>query len=218
MEFVGSKVCLDGNARHAIATDQLKPTHVLAKWRPVLNSARLPRLMRLNIVKHYNVAGFSLELECMDDDQGTMRQHFELECENGGKRDWREEATVETVAQDGSQMDREMQHERRVCHQRTSTQLGRSCCQDGLQGNLCEGLEMLRTSMVEMETAPLGRNGERQNGLANTHSVSKSTGGRTWWRRRFPNSLETLTVFRNQSRTTRDGCIHLKTVRAGGNL
>ena len=38
-----------------------------------------------------------------------MRQHFELECENGGKRDWR-----------GSQMDREMQHERRVCHQRTS--------------------------------------------------------------------------------------------------
>ena len=46
LEFVGSKVCLDGNARRAIATDQLKPTHVLAKWRPVLNSARLPRLMR----------------------------------------------------------------------------------------------------------------------------------------------------------------------------
>ena len=62
-----------------------------------------------------DVAGFSLECECLDDDQDTKRQHVELECENGGKRDWREEATtdgngpiVETLAQDGSQMDREV--------------------------------------------------------------------------------------------------------------
>ena len=70
------------------------------------------------------LAGFSLECECLDDNQDTKKQTLELECERGGKRDWREEATmdgngpvVETLAQDGSQMDREMQHERRVCHQ-----------------------------------------------------------------------------------------------------
>ena len=107
------------------------------------------------------------------------------------KRDWREEATmdgsgpvVETLTQDGSQMDREMQHERRVCHQRTSTQLGRSCCQNGLQRNLCaKAFEMSRTSMVEMETAPIGKIWRKTNGLAGTHSASKSRGGRTWWRR-----------------------------------
>ena len=121
------------------------------------------------LCKSYNVAGFSLECECLDDDQDTKRQNCELECENGGKRDWREEATmdgngpvVETLAQDGSQMDREMQHYRRVCHQRTSTQLGGSCGQNGLQRSMREGLEMSRTSMVEMETAPLERSGERQ--------------------------------------------------------
>ena len=72
----------------------------------------------------------------MTTSQGTKRQHCELERENGGKYDWCEEATldgnrpvVETVAQDGSPMDREIQHERSNCHQRTSTQLGRSCCQ-----------------------------------------------------------------------------------------
>ena len=40
--------------------------------------------------------------------------------------------------------------------------LGWSCCQEGPQRNLCEGLEMQRSSMVEMETDPLERNGERQ--------------------------------------------------------
>ena len=90
--------------------------------------------------KNHNVAGFSLEFERVDDDQDTKRRDCDLECENGGKRDWRAEAivdgigpVVETLAEDGSQMDREMQHERRVCHQRTSTQLGRSCGQNGLQ-------------------------------------------------------------------------------------
>ena len=119
--------------------------------------------------KIYNVTSFSLECQCLDDDQDTKRQIFELECENGGKRDWRKEATidgngpvVETLAQDRSQMDPDVQYERGVGHQRTSTQLGGSCGQNGLQRNMCEGLEMPRTSMVEMETAPLERSGERQ--------------------------------------------------------
>ena len=165
--------------------------------------------------KTYSVAGFSLECECLDDDQGTKTQIFELECENGGKRDWCEEATmdgngpvVETLAQDGSQTDREMQHERRVCHQRTSTQL----CQNGLQRNLLESLEMSRTSMVEMETAPLERNGERRmvwpapTAFQNLQVGGHGGGGGFqihWKRRRFVGI---------SSRTTWDGCILLKTV------
>ena len=51
LEFVGSKACLDGNARHAIAHRTAHANKCLAKWRLVLNSSRLPRFMRLNIVK-----------------------------------------------------------------------------------------------------------------------------------------------------------------------
>ena len=45
--------------------------------------------------KNLNVAGFSLKFERVDERQGTKRQNCELECENGGTRDWCEEATVE---------------------------------------------------------------------------------------------------------------------------
>ena len=51
LEYVGSKVCLDGNARHAIAHRSAQADKCLAKWRPVLKSSWLPRLLRLNIVK-----------------------------------------------------------------------------------------------------------------------------------------------------------------------
>ena len=138
---------------------------------------------------NYNVAGFSLEFERLDDDQGTKRENCELECENGGERDWCEEASVygngpvkETLAQDGSSMDREVQHERRVCHQRTSTQLGWSCCQNGLQRDLCEGLGLHPQrykiyrwkDMVAAEVSKLTGNA---NGFS--ESVQKSTGACT---------------------------------------
>ena len=51
LDFVGSKVCLDGNARHAIAHRSAQANKCLAKWRLVLNSSWHPRLMRLNIAK-----------------------------------------------------------------------------------------------------------------------------------------------------------------------
>ena len=69
---------------------------------------------------------------------------------------------VETLAQDWSSMDREMQYECAGGHQRSYAQLGWTCGKDGLQRNLCEGSEMSRPSMVEMETARLERSGERQ--------------------------------------------------------
>ena len=51
LEFVGSKVCLDGSARYAIAHRTAQANTCLAKWRQVLNSPWLPRRLRLDIVK-----------------------------------------------------------------------------------------------------------------------------------------------------------------------
>ena len=51
LEFVVSKVCLDGNARHAIGFRSAQANRCLAKWRPVLKSSWLPRMLRLSIVK-----------------------------------------------------------------------------------------------------------------------------------------------------------------------
>ena len=173
--------------------------------------------------KNYKVADLPLEFECLDDCQGPKRQNYSLECEDGGECDWSEEATVdgngpvvETLAQNWPSIDREVQHERVDCHQRTYAQLGWSCCQDGPQRNLCEGFEVSRSSMVEMETTSLERSGERQ--MAHTHNGSKFTGGRTWLLGKFPHLLEMQTLCRNLSRTTRVGCILLKTVEAGNSF
>ena len=123
-----------------------------------------PQVVATKHCKIYNLAGLSLEFV-----QGPKRQNCELECEGGGKRHRREEAAmdgiepvVETMAQTWPSLDRKRQHERVDGHQTTYAQLGWSCCQDVPQRNLCEGLEMPRSSMVEMETAPLERSGERQ--------------------------------------------------------
>ena len=125
------------------------------------------------------------------------RQNCELERENGGECYWSEKAArngagtvVETLAQDWSSMDREMQCERTGGHQRSYAQLGWTCGKAGLQRNLCDGLEMPRPSMVAIETASTGKKWRRTNGLAHTHNGSKSTGGRTWLLGRSPNLLE----------------------------
>ena len=50
LEFVGSKVCLDGNVRYAIAHRTAQANKCLTNGRPVLRSSWLPRLLRLNVV------------------------------------------------------------------------------------------------------------------------------------------------------------------------
>ena len=122
----------------------------------------------------------------MDDGESPKRQDFELECENGGKRDWCEAVSVdgngsvvETLALHWTLLDREMQHKCSECHQRTSAQLGRTCCQNELLGDLREGLEMSVTSVVvEIEKGTSGQD--------RIPSRSKSTDGRTQCRRRYP--------------------------------
>ena len=51
LKFVGSKVCLDGNARHAIAHRSAQANKFMAKRRSILSSSWLPRLLRLSIEK-----------------------------------------------------------------------------------------------------------------------------------------------------------------------
>ena len=88
--FVGSKVCLDGNARE-LHTDLLTRTSV---WRsgdsPEFFMA--PKEVAPEHCKNRNVAGFSLELERVDDGKATKTQNCELERENGGECCWSEEA------------------------------------------------------------------------------------------------------------------------------
>ena len=129
-------------------TDLLKRTSV---WRSgdQFEFFMAPKEVAPEHCENCNVAGFSLELERMDDGKSTKRQNCELECENGGERDWNEEATVdgngpvvETLALDWLPLDREVQHERSDCYQRASAQLGRSCCQNGQLGDLREDLEL----------------------------------------------------------------------------
>ena len=110
-----------------------------------------PQIAAVEHRKSYDVAGLSMELECLDDGQGTERQNCELERENGGE-----------FAQDRSSLDREMQYECAGGHQKSYAQLGWTCGKDGLQRNLCKGSEMSRLTMVEMETDKLERGGERQ--------------------------------------------------------
>ena len=57
LEFEGSNLCWDGNARYAVAHRSASANKCLAKWRPVLSSSWPEHC------KNYKVAGFSLELE-----------------------------------------------------------------------------------------------------------------------------------------------------------
>ena len=59
-------------------------------------------------------------------------------------------SVVETLAQNWTLLDREVQHECADSHERTSALLGRTCGQNGQLGDLREDLEMLGTSVVEM--------------------------------------------------------------------
>ena len=119
LEFVRSKVCLDGNARYAIAHRSAPADKCLAKWRLVLSSSWLPRMLRLNTVKNYNVAGFSLEFERLDDKSklkepkiASWSARMVANVIGVKKPPWMEMEQWWRLAQDGSPMDREMQHER----------------------------------------------------------------------------------------------------------
>ena len=149
LEFVGSMVCLDGNARHAIAHRTAQANKMPCKMETCVGFLMAPQIVAVEHRGDCGVAGFPLGLGCLDDGQGTERQNCELERENGGECCWSEKTArngagtvVETLAQDCSSMDREMQYECAGGHQRSHAQLGWTCGKYGLRRNLCEGSEM----------------------------------------------------------------------------
>ena len=184
-----------------------------------------PQIAAVEHRKNYDVAGFPLELECLDDGQSTERQNCELERENGGECCWSEKTArngagtvVETLAQDWSSLDREMQYECADGHQRSYAQLGWTCGKDGLQRNLCEGSEMSRPSMVEMETDKLERGGERQMVWSTPTTVQNLQVGGHGVGRGLQVCLKRRWFVGNGPKTTRVGCILLKTVEVGCNF
>ena len=132
LEFVGSMVCFDRNARHAIAPRTAQANKCMAKWRPSSEFFMAPKVVAVEHCKDYNVAGILLEFECLDNGQGPKETKI---------ASWSARMVanvmdgigpvVETLAQNWSSMDRKGQKERVDCHQRTCAQLGWSCCQDG---------------------------------------------------------------------------------------
>ena len=134
---MGSKVSFDGNARHAIAHRSAQANQCMAKWRPVLSSSWVPRLLRLNIVFSTMWQAFLWSSSVCTTVKAQRDKNCELECEDGGKRRRCEKAAmdgsgpvVETMAQNWTSLDRQGQHEHSDCHQRTCAQLGWSCGQD----------------------------------------------------------------------------------------
>ena len=88
LEFVGSKVCLDGNARHAIA--HISSEHkCLAKWRTVLGSSWPPE----ETAQHGELTMWAFLWSSSV--WSSKKQDLELECETGGKRDWCEAVPVD---------------------------------------------------------------------------------------------------------------------------
>ena len=183
-------MCFDGNARHAVAHRSAQTNKCLAKWRTSLGSWFPRKLLEHREI--YNVAGSSVWTK----GESSERQDLELKCENGGKRDWCEAvpvdgngSVVETLAQNWTPLDREVQHVCADSHQSTSALLGKARGQNGLLGDLREGLEMSGTSVVEMATALLERSGERQVGRTASETIQNSADGRTLCRPRCPKSV-----------------------------
>ena len=83
---------------------------------------------------------------------------------------------VETLAQDWSPLNREVQHECVDCHQFFA---GLVTLPEVTTGNLREFLEMSGASVVEMTTAPLERSGEEQIGWSAPNTIQRlQMGGR----------------------------------------
>ena len=116
----------------------------MTKWRPVLKSSWLS------------------EFECLDDGQDSKRQNCKLECEGGGERHRREKGRHGWNWTSGGTFWHRTGHrwiEKSNMNvltaiRETYAQLGRSCCQNGSQRNLCRtGHRWIEKSNMNVLTA-----------------------------------------------------------------
>ena len=68
LDFVGSKVCLDGNARYAITH---RTQQMIGEVEASSEFFMASQVVEAKYCKNYNVAGVSLEFECSDDGQDS---------------------------------------------------------------------------------------------------------------------------------------------------
>ena len=185
-EFVGSKVCLDGNARYAIAHCSAQANKCLAKWRPVLSSSWLPRKLRLNIVKTTMSQSFlwssreRTTVKAQRDKIASRSARMEAIVIGPKKPPWME------IDQWWRLWHRTGHRWIGKCNMNVLTAIrervlssGWSRCQNGLLKDLREGLEMPGTSVVEMVTTPLERSGEGHVGWSAPKTIQNlQMGGR----------------------------------------
>ena len=67
LEFVGSKVCLNGTARHAICAQISSTEQVLGEMTKRIGFITAPGETALEHRENHHPAGFSVELERVDD-------------------------------------------------------------------------------------------------------------------------------------------------------
>ena len=191
LEFVGSKVCLDGNARRAIAHRSAQANKCMTKWRPVLSSLWLPRLLRLNIVKTTMWQAFlwcSSVWTTVKTQRDKIASWSERMVANviGVKRPpwmeldqwwrlwhrighrWIEKGNMNVWTAIRERMLSWAGHVARMDH--------KEICAKALR---CRGLQWWRWRQQHWKEV-------EEDKLSGPHNVSKSTGGRTWSRRRFP--------------------------------
>ena len=88
LDLVGSKVCLDGNTRHAITHRTAQANTCFGEMTNCVDVIVAPEETALEHHEVDTVTDSFVELERVDDGESLKGQDFEMECENGGKRDW----------------------------------------------------------------------------------------------------------------------------------
>ena len=196
LEFVGSKVCLDGNARHAIAHTTAQANKCRAKWKLVLNSPWLPRLLRLNIVKttmwqaflwsssvwttvkaqRDKIASWSARMVAIvvgvkKPPKMELGQWWRLWHRTGHR--WIEKCSMNVLVAIRDRMLSWAGHVARMDY----TEI----CAKALR---CRGLQWWRWRQLNWKEV------EKDKWSGHTHSGSKSTGRKTWSLGKCPNSLE----------------------------
>ena len=76
LEFVGSKVCLEGECKTCDRAQISSSQQVSGEVETCFDFFMASKIDARGHCKNYNVAGFSLEFECLDDDQDTKRQQI----------------------------------------------------------------------------------------------------------------------------------------------
>ena len=217
-------MCLDGNARHAIAHRSAQSNSCMAKWRPILSSSWLSSLLRLNIVKSTMWQAFlwsssvwttvkaqrdkiaSWSARVVVNVIGVKRppwmelnQWWRLWHRTGHR--WIEKGNMNVLTAIRERMLSWAGHVSRMDH--------KEFCAKALR---CRGLQWWRWRQLRWKEAEKDKWSGPHPQRFKIYRWEAMVAGRC------PNSLEMQTVCRNLSKKTRVGCILLKTFKAGNSF